>query len=395
MNDELYRGVYTLPKIERVVFGQPAAEVVAAEAERLGAKRVFVLTAALLAEQTDVPARLAVALGARHAATWSGIAAHTPRDDVIAAVEAARRADADLLVALGGGSVIDAAKVVATCLANDVGTVDDMDALRKSPSQSMTAAGAGVRAPQLPLLAVPTTLAGAEFTAYAGVTHPRTRLKEVFTHPQQVPRVVVLDPAVTLPTPQALWLSTGVRALDHAVEDICSIDAQPYSQGTALQAIRLLTRALPATHRDAGNLRARLDAQVAGWLSTVGSQAGVNKGASHGIGHALGGTGGVPHGLTSCILMPHVIRFNEPVVREQHAMISEAMGQPSVPAWQVVAGLIEGLGLPLTLRAVGLDDDERIEAVAQAAMHDPWIRTNPRPIEGVETVRMLLKAARA
>ncbi|MET3515165.1 maleylacetate reductase [Pseudacidovorax sp. 1753] len=395
MNDELYRGIYTLPKIERVVFGQPAAEVVAAEAERLGAKRVFVLTAALLAEQTDVPARLAVALGARHAATWSGIAAHTPRDDVIAAVEAARRADADLLVALGGGSVIDAAKVVATCLVNDVGTVDDMDALRKSPSQSMTAAGAGVRAPQLPLLAVPTTLAGAEFTAYAGVTHPRTRLKEVFTHPQQVPRVVVLDPAVTLPTPQALWLSTGVRALDHAVEDICSIDAQPYSQGTALQAIRLLTRALPATHRDAGNLRARLDAQVAGWLSTVGSQAGVNKGASHGIGHALGGTGGVPHGLTSCILMPHVMRFNEPVVREQHAMISEAMGQPSVPAWQVVAGLIEGLGLPLTLRAVGLDDDERIEAVAQAAMHDPWIRTNPRPIEGVATVRRLLEAARA
>ncbi|WP_295379250.1 iron-containing alcohol dehydrogenase [uncultured Pseudacidovorax sp.] len=394
MNDELYRGIYTLPRIERVVFGEPAADVVAKEATRLGAKRVFVLSAALLAEQTDVPARLAAALGTHHAATWCGISAHTPRDDVIAAVDAARRAGADLLVALGGGSVIDAAKVVATCLANDVRTADQMDALRKAPAQSMTAAGTGVRGPQLPLLAVPTTLAGAEFTAYAGVTHPQTRLKEVFTHPQQVPRVVVLDPAVTLHTPETLWLSTGVRALDHAVEDICSIDAQPYSQGTALQAIRLLTRALPASHRDAANLRARLDAQVAGWLSTVGSQAGVNKGASHGIGHALGGTGGVPHGLTSCILMPHVMRFNEPMVREQHAMISEAMGQPGVPAWQAVAALIDGLGLPRTLREVGLDDDEAIEAVAQAAMLDPWIRTNPRPIEGVETVRMLLEAAR-
>ena len=76
-------------------------------------------------------------------------------------------------------------------------------------------------------------------------------------------------------------------------------------------------------------------------------------------------------------------------------MISEAMGQLGVPAWQVVAGLIEGLGLPRTLREVGLDDDEGIEAVAEAAMHDPWIRTNPRPIEGVATVRMLLEAARA
>lgn len=393
MNDELYRGIYTLPRIERVVFGEPAADAVAKEATRLGAKRVFVLSAALLAEQTDVPARLAAALGTHHAATWCGISAHTPRDDVIAAVDAAQRAGADLLVALGGGSVIDAAKVVATCLANEVRTVDQMDVLRKATAQSMTAAGAGVRAPQLPLLAVPTTLAGAEFTAYAGVTHPQTRLKEVFTHPQQVPRVIVLDPAVTLHTPQTLWLSTGVRALDHAVEDICSIDAQPYSQGTALQAIRLLTRALPASHRDATDLRARLDAQVAGWLSTVGSQAGVNKGASHGIGHALGGTGGVPHGLTSCILMPHVMRFNEPVVPEQHAMISEAMGQPGVPAWQAVAALIDGLGLPRTLREVGLNDDAAIEAVAQAAMHDPWIRTNPRPIEGTEMVRMLLEAA--
>jgi maleylacetate reductase len=161
-----------------------------------------------------------------------------------------------------------------------------------------------------------------------------------------------------------------------------------------LQAIRLLAAALPATRRDPQDLRARLDSQVAGWLSTVGSQAGVNKGASHGIGHALGGTGGVPHGITSCILMPHVMRFNAPVVERQHALISEAMGQPGVPAWAAVSRLIQSLGLPRTLQEVGLDSDPRIEAVAQAAMHDPWIRTNPRPIESANTVRMLLQQAR-
>ncbi|HYF19451.1 MAG TPA: iron-containing alcohol dehydrogenase [Ramlibacter sp.] len=178
------------------------------------------------------------------------------------------------------------------------------------------------------------------------------------------------------------------------MEDICSIDAQPYSEGTALQAIRLLAQALPATKRDPSDLNARLDAQVAMWLSTVGSQAGVNKGASHGIGHALGGTGGVPHGYTSCILMPHVMRFNEPVVRERHALIAQALGAPGGSAAEAVGRLIASLGVPTTLREVGLVEDARLDAVAEAAMHDPWIRTNPRPIAGASEVRRILEAAR-
>jgi maleylacetate reductase len=355
----------------------------------------MLLTPASLAENTDVPARIAAALGTRHALTFTGIGAHTPREDVVAAADLARGEGVDLLVAVGGGSIIDAAKVVQTCLANEIRTAAAMDALRKAPGESMTGEKAGVRAPRQMLVAIPTTLAAAEFTAYAGVTNAATRLKEIFTHPQQTPRTIVLDPEVSLHTPEALWLSTGIRALDHAVEDICSIDAQPYSQGTALQAIRLLAKALPRTKQDPRDLRARLDAQIAAWLSTVGSQAGVNKGASHGIGHALGGTGGVPHGYTSCILMPHVMRFNEPAVADRQALISEAMGAPGVPAWQLVRDLIASLGMPMTLDAVGVASDAQIDAIARAAMTDPWIRTNPRPLPEVADVRHLLELARA
>ncbi|KQP37088.1 iron-containing alcohol dehydrogenase [Pseudorhodoferax sp. Leaf274] len=390
----MYQGTYQLPKIERVVFGRPAADVVREEAERAGARRVVVFAPEILARNTEVLSRLERALGERHALTWTRMAAHTPREDVVAATEAARAAGADLLVTVGGGSITDAAKVVNSCLANDVRTVEQMDLLRKPPGASMVGGREGLRAPALAQVAVPTTLAAAEFTAYAGVTNTATRLKEVFTHPLQVPKVVVLDPEVTLHTPQALWLSTGIRALDHAVEDICSIDAQPYSQGTALQAIRLLARALPQTLRDPTDLRARLDAQVAAWLSTVGSQAGVNKGASHGIGHALGGTGGVPHGFTSCILMPHVMKFNQPVVGDRHALISEAMGEPGVDAWRLVERLIAELGLPRSLREVGLEAPETLDAIAEAAMHDPWIKTNPRPIGSAAEVRALLDLAR-
>lgn len=390
----MYQGVYTLPAIERVVFGRPAAQVVLEEARRLGAERVFVMAPAIVIEKTDIVARIVQALGARHAGTWDRVAPHTPREDVLAATAAAREAGAQLIVAVGGGSITDAAKGVQTCLANDVTGMAQLDELRKRPEEPMTAARPGVKPPKVRMVAVPTTLAGAEFTSYAGITNVQRGVKEVFTHPLQVPRTIVLDPAVAVHTPGWLWLSTGIRALDHAVEDICSIDAQPYSEGTALQAIRLLARALPATRRDPGDLRARLDAQVAMWLSTVGSQAGVNKGASHAIGHALGGTGGVPHGYTSCILMAHVMRFNEPVVRDRQALIAQALGDPHASPADLVERLIGSLGVPQTLREVNITTDAQIDAVAQAAMHDPWIRTNPRRIDGPEVVRTILEAAR-
>lgn len=123
---------------------------------------------------------------------------------------------------------------------------------------------------------------------------------------------LTLDPQVTLGTPPWLWLSTGIREFDHAVEDICSIDAQPFSPGTALQAIRLLGKALPATHRDPLDLTSRVDGTMAMWLSSVKPQPGVNMGASPAIGHALGGTANVSHDYTSCIMMPHVMRINAP-----------------------------------------------------------------------------------
>jgi maleylacetate reductase len=390
----MYFGTYSLPRIERIVFGRPAAEVVAQEAQRLGAERVFVMAPAIVIEKTDIVGAIVRALGARYAGTWDRVAPHTPREDVIGAAAAARAARADLIVTVGGGSITDAAKLVQTCLANDLTDVAQLDAFRLQPGEKMTAERGDIRPPSVRMIAVPTTLAGAEFTPYAGITNTQRGVKEVFTHPLQVPRVIVLDPRVVLSTPEALWLSTGIRAFDHAVEDICSIDAQPYSEGTALQAIRLLARALPRTKRDPQDLQARLDAQMAMWLSTVGSQAGVNKGASHAIGHALGGTGGVPHGYTSCVLMPHVLRFNHSAVAQRHALISQAMGQPDTDAATLVAQLIEGLGLPNTLRQVGIRTDAQIDAVAQAAMHDPWILTNPRPIAGPHVVREILECAR-
>ena len=176
------------------------------------------------------------------------------------------------------------------------------------------------------------------------------------------------------------------------MEDICSTNAQPLSDGTSLHALRLLGRGLRAVKADPADLEARLDCQLGSWMSIMGSQNGVQKGASHGIGHVLGGTAGVPHGYTSCVMLPPVLRFNEPVNAERQAWVSEALGRPGAKAGDVVAELVAGLGLPGRLRDVGVQP-EQLDRIAEELMHDRWVHTNPRKIDGPPAVRMLLDAA--
>jgi maleylacetate reductase len=241
-------------------------------------------------------------------------------------------------------------------------------------------------------IAVPTTLSAGEFNSPAGCTDTTRQVKESYLHPLMMPRSVILDPATTMHTPEWLFLSTGIRAVDHAVEDICSINPQPLSDGTSLHALRLLSRGLRAVKADPSDLAARLDCQLGSWMSIMGSQNGVQKGASHGIGHVLGGTAGVPHGYTSCIMLPPVLRFNEPVNAERQAWVSEALGRPGEKAADAVADLVASLGLPRTLRDVGVKP-EQLDRIAEESMHDRWVHTNPRNIAGPADVRALLDAA--
>ncbi len=207
-----------------------------------------------------------------------------------------------------------------------------------------------------------------------------------------VPRIVILDPALSRHTPDWLFLSTGMRAVDHAVETICAATPQPMADAAALHALRLLGHGLRAVKAREADLDARGDCQVGAWLSTTGSQSGVPMGASHGIGHVLGGTAGVPHGYTSCVMLPHVLRFNAGTGTERQAQVSEALGHPGLPAGDVIANLVATLGLPQRLRDVEVSADQ-LDTLAAAAMHDRWVHTNPRRIDSPAVVRHLLEAA--
>jgi maleylacetate reductase len=385
-------GAYRFPPMESVIYGRPFAEALKELVEESGAHSVFLLASGTLNRETDTVGQVRRALGNRLASVFAKIGAHTPRSDVVEAANAARAAGADLLVTLGGGSVTDAAKMVAFCLANGVTDPAELDNYRAV----VAADGKSVRPPANPptirTIAIPTTLSAGEYTASAGCTDTVRNVKESYGHPLMMPKSVVLDPRASIHTPEWLFLSTGIRAVDHAVEDICSPECQPISEGASYHALKLLGRGLSGVKADPLDLDARLDCQLGAWMSMVGSQTGVPKGASHGIGHVLGGTAHVPHGYTSCVMLPHVLRFNHTVNAGRQALVSEARGRPGEPAGDVVAGLIAGLGLPSRLRDVGVKP-EQLDRIAQLSMHDRWIHTNPRKIDGPAVIRELLDAA--
>jgi maleylacetate reductase len=380
-------------RMEAVTFGKPAAEAVAEEARRCEAERVFLMVSGTLNRATDEIAQVRRALGNRCAGVFDHMPPHTPRHAVIEAAAMAREAKADLIATVGGGSVTDGAKAVQLCLANDIRSAEALDDYRPvAGPDGALGPPPHCKAPAVRQITVPTTLSAGEFSAISGITDERRKVKELFRHPLVIPRAVMLDPAITVHTPEWLWLSTGIRAVDHCVEGICSAEAHPYADAQALHGLSLLTRGLQRVKADPADIEARLDCQLGSWLSMGPLASGVPMGASHGIGYVLGAAFDIPHGHTSCIMLPAVMKWNKPVNAERQALVAAAMGHPGDDAGDVLDAFIAALGMPRSLGAVKIGP-ESFAVMAEQAMGTPWVPRNPRPIKGPAEVREILELA--
>src|SRR4029079_3469948 len=154
----------------------------------------------------------------------------------------------------------------------------------------------------------------------------------------------------------------------------------------------MLAQALPPVKADAKDLDAVMESQLGTWLSTGPLASGVPMGASHGIGYVLGAEFGVPHGYTSCVMLPSVMRWNKSAIAERQALVAAAMGRPNEDAGDVLDDFIRGLGMPRSLREVKVTP-EHFDRIAQQAMSTPWVPRNPRKIEGPAQVREILDMA--
>jgi alcohol dehydrogenase class IV len=310
-----------------VLQGEGAASALPDELERLGRSRVVVVSSATLAKKTSLIESLERRLGSRHQATFNGLSQHTPEAAVTELAEVLRGHDADAVVSVGGGSVIDGCKA------------------------ALHQAGSSASAVHL---AIPTTLSGAEFTASAGVTDGPTHQKRSVVDRDAAPRVVILDPLYALPTPLKLWLGSGIRAVDHAVETVWSPVQDELSNLLAIEALRRLRSALPGCRNAPADAGARHQAQIAAWWAALGL-ASVPMGPSHSLGKLLGAPFGIPHGITSCALLPAVIEEIAKREPERVAPLAEPFGVAGPEdVSQACRVLIAQLDLPTSLSEAGL-----------------------------------------
>jgi alcohol dehydrogenase len=331
--------------------------------KRLGAERVFVVTTRSVARNPELGPALVERLGTRCAGQFAGIGQHAPARSVAEAVEAARAASPDVLLSFGGGSPIDATKAVAFAL----GTGLDLEA----PDAASQASRMRPQA-LLPHVAVPTTLSVAELSGLAGFTTEDSHEKVGLRGDAMTPTVVFYDAELTLPTPLDLWLSTGIRAVDHAVETLWSDRTQPLSSTLSLEALRRLRAGLLACRAHPADIDARTESQIGAWLSfsLPGPAAG---GLCHTLGKRIGSRHDIPHGVTSCLLLPHVMRYLCSRTVEAQAAIASALGvdtremppeQAAAHAADAVYDLIAALGQPQHLSAYQLSESD-LESAAR------------------------------
>jgi alcohol dehydrogenase class IV len=200
---------------------------------------------------------------------------------------------------------------------------------------------------------------------------------------------VIYDPALGALTPEWLWLSSAIRGVDHCCEGFLAKSATHVYDAGLSHALKLFATSLRRTKEVPGDPFARIDSQMAAYLAcTNSSRAG--SGASHGIGYILGGRYGVHHGHSSCVMLPHVLRWNEKTTADRQTTLAAAMNRTNLA--DAVAELIKDLNLPARLRDVGIKETQ-LASIAEEAAKNPVVLSNPRPITSAADVMEILRAA--
>ena len=383
----------------RIVFGNEKIDSLRDEVKKLGGKRVLVLSGRTVAEKTDSVRRINEGLGDLSAGVYSGLIQRAPLSTAIEAANMAVANGVDTLVGVGGSTISDAARMIAVLMAEGITTVDQLRQLGEDQDMVLEP---NLDRKSLPLqVSIPTTLSAGEFNMGGGnVLDDQAGHKIRVRHPRLYADLIMLDPVMTEGTPDWLWLSTGVKALDHCIERLYSTGNQPAIDAPVLAAAEMLFTYLPKSRESDGDPEARLQCLVAAWMSMMGAP-NFSMGLSHAIGHIIGVHYSVGHGYTSCVTQPYVMEFNRPVSAAKQALLARSAGldtrgmsdeAAAEAAARAVDDFIMGMGMPHRLRELEIPEED-LPKIAEFVLTDGGIRSNPIYITSAEQVMGVLTAA--
>lgn len=359
-------------------FGAGVVKKVGELAKAEGAKKALIITDSFIA-QSDIRKKIEESLSKAGIAVevFDGVTPNPTTACVDAGSDFAARSDADILIAVGGGSSMDTAKGVSLGAKNPQRGIglDYQTQFEK---------------PGLPIIAIPTTAGtGSEVNAFGVITDEATHVRFYVGHSSALAKAAILDPELTLGLPPKATAATGMDAMIHAVESYLSIRNNPYSDGIALQTIELVMKNLLTAYKDGSNLEARANMLLASHIVGVGfSHTGL--GLVHGIGHSLGGHFNVPHGVALCTVLDQVLRFNLPVRQPRLAKIAQALGvadtamseaENADKAIKSLVDLAKAVGLGTRLSDHGITEAD-LPLLAKTAVEDAVTLNNPiKPTE--------------
>lgn len=368
----------------RIIYGLGAIEKIGAEVKRSGAHKALIVTGRHSAKSSGSLDKVVNLLNAVSipAAVFAEIESDPSVHSVARGVEFARQEEIDVIIALGGGSPLDAAKAISIMLTNP-GVLADYE--KKSPE-----------VPGVPVVAVPTTAGtGSEVSKYAVITDTERKLKMVIIGENLIPQAAILDPALTVTMPPAVTGATGMDALTHAIEAYISKKAQPLTLMHSLTAIKLISENLIKAIVAPDNLEARSN-MLLGQMHAGLAFSNASTGLVHSMSRPLGAIYGIPHGLGNALLLPEVMKFNRTACPEKFAGIAKALGEntegltlreASMLAVKAVKELYGETGLPATLKQVQVDR-EMIPRMAEDALNSGSTAANPRKPSLAEIIQI-------
>lgn len=280
----------------------------------------------------------------------------------------------DGVIALGGGSALDAGKAIAF-MAGQTRPLWDFEDIGDNWKRANDAGMA-------PVVAIPTTSGtGSETGRAAVITHEAERTKKIIFHPRMMPAAVIADPALVAGLPPALTAATGMDALAHCLEAFCSPGYHPMADGIAAEGLRLIKNSLARAVSDGADLDARGDMMAAALMGSTAFQKGL--GAIHALSHPVGAIYDTHHGLTNAVFMPYVMKFNRRAIGEKAVRLSRYLGlkRPSFKSlldW--ILSLREEFAIPHSATTLGIRDHD-LDLLARMAADDPTAPTNPVPVD--------------
>ncbi len=371
----------------KIIFGENSVKEIGLEVDSLGGSKALVVTDRGIIE-AGLAEKVEKALGRRYAGTYDQCIPDSGFHLVDEGATFAHEKGADILVSVGGGSVIDTAKGMAVVM-KEGGKLSDYRGVQV------------LSRPQTPHVVVPTTAgSGSEVTWFAVIKDWERNIKEAFVDVHIIPDKAILDPTMVADLPPHLTAGPGMDSLSHAVEAIHSLQRQPIIDGLALQAVRLVMENLPRCVEKGDDLVSRGQQQLAATMAGI-AFGNSQPGLVHAMAHPVGALFKVPHGVANAILLPHVMLFNMPECADRYKLLARAMGldvrllsneEAGRAAVEAIRNLAAKIGLPQKLREVDVPEEGLVEA-ADYSMADGSIVYNPRLVSDKEEVLEVYRAA--